>query len=196
MSTQKEIAFNVENYMSEHASVFRAMDVNAIERSINMVESAVKENKKIITCGNGGSALTASHYITDWNKIYNLETEGKFRGISLTDNVGLITAFGNDTDYDQVFSGQLKAIMDEGDLLIVVSGSGNSPNIINAIRTARDLKGNVLGVLGFDGGEALDMCDQVFHTPSWDMQICEDIHLSFGHLVVKKICSSKISSLV
>lgn len=196
MSTKNESNFSIDGYMSGHAATFRAMNVNAIQRSIDMIVNAVRENKKIITCGNGGSASTASHYITDWNKMYNLATGDKFRGISLTDNVGLITAFGNDTHYDEVFSGQVKAIMDEGDLLVVVSGSGNSPNIIKAIQAARDLKCNVLGVLGYDGGKALDMCDEAFHTPSWDMQICEDIHLSFGHLVMKTICSSKIQGLV
>ena len=103
--------------------------------------------------------------------MYNLAT-GRKRGISLTDNVGLITAYGNDLSYDDVFSGQLEALMDEGDLLVVVSGSGNSPNILRAIKTAQALKGDVLGVLGYDGGKALPMCDEVFHTPSWDMQIC------------------------
>jgi len=191
-----EINFSIENYITEHAKAFSAMDSASIKSSIGMVVNTIKLNKKIITCGNGGSASTASHYITDWNKMFNLATGEKFRGISLTDNIGLITAFGNDTHFDEVFSGQLRAIMDEGDLLVVVSGSGNSPNIINAINTARELKGNILGVLGYDGGKALEMCDEAFHTPSWDMQICEDLHLSFGHLVMKSICSSKIYGLI
>lgn len=196
MNIKNGSEFGIENYISAHAAAFKAMDFNAIQRSIDLVVSSIKENKKIIACGNGGSAFTASHYITDWNKMFNLATGAKLRGISLTDNVGLITAFGNDTNYSEVFSGQLEAIMDEGDLLVAVSGSGNSPNIIKAISTARKLKGKVLGVLGYDGGAVIEMCDEVFHTPSWDMQICEDIHLSFGHLVMKTICSSRIRSLI
>lgn len=196
MKTNNGPELSIENYISAHAAAFTAMDVNAIQRSIDLVVRSVKENKKIITCGNGGSASTASHYITDWNKMFNLATGAKLRGVSLTDNVGLITAFGNDTNYSEVFSGQLEAIMEEGDLLVAVSGSGNSPNILKAISTARKLNGNVLGVLGYDGGAAIKLCDEVFHTPSWDMQICEDIHLSFGHLVMKTICSSQIRSLV
>jgi D-sedoheptulose 7-phosphate isomerase len=196
MSVKKKINFSIDNYVNGHAAAFRSMDTVGIQKAIDMVVSAIRSDKKIITCGNGGSASTASHYITDWNKMFNLATGKKFRGISLTDNVGLITAFGNDMDYDQVFAGQISAIMDEGDLLVVVSGSGNSPNILSAIKTAREQKGKVLGVLGYDGGHALAQCDEVFHTPSWDMQICEDIHLSFGHLVMKTICSSDIYSLV
>ena len=191
-----EYDFNIENYISEHSKVFNAIDKDSILKSIEMITNAIYSDKKIITCGNGGSASTASHFITDWNKMYNLSSGKKFRGISLTDNIGLITAFGNDVNYNEVFSGQLKAIMDEGDVLVAVSGSGNSPNIIEAINTAKSLKGKVIGVLGYDGGKALNLCDEVFHCPSWDMQICEDIHLSFGHLVMKTICSSKIYGLI
>lgn len=187
--------FTVEDYILEHSKVFNLMNKNEIYESIRLVQNTIIENKKIITCGNGGSASTASHYITDWNKMYNLATEKKFRGLSLTDNIGLISAFGNDMTYEDVFSGQLEAIMDEGDLLVVVSGSGNSPNIIKALKTAKKLGGKTLGVLGYDGGAALSICDRVFHTPSFDMQICEDIHLSFGHLVMKTICESDIVNL-
>ena len=188
--------FSINNYIDEHAAVFRSMDQSAIQKCLDLITMTVKNDKKILTCGNGGSASTASHYITDWNKMFNLATGKKFKGIALTDNIGAITAFGNDLSYEDVFSGQVNSLMDEGDLLIVVSGSGNSPNVIKAIESARASKGNVLGVLGYDGGKALPLCDEVFHTPSWDMQICEDIHLSFGHLVMKTICSEDIKDII
>lgn len=184
--------FTIENYISQHANVFKSMDLIAIQKCLDLITKTISNDKKIITCGNGGSASTASHYITDWNKMYNLATGGKFRGLSLTDNVGLITAYGNDISYDEVFAGQIDTLMDDGDLLVVVSGSGNSPNIIKAIEAARKAGGNILGVLGYDGGKAMPMCDEVFHTPCWDMQICEDIHLSFAHLVMKTICGDDI----
>jgi len=184
--------FTIENYVSQHANIFKSLDPSAIQRCIDLITDTIGNGKKIITCGNGGSASTASHYITDWNKMYNLATGKKFRGLSLTDNIGLITAYGNDINYDEVFAGQIDTLMDEGDLLVLVSGSGNSPNILKAIKAARKADGKILGVLGYDGGEALPMCDEVFHVPSWDMQICEDIHLSFGHLVMKTICQDDI----
>ena len=186
--------FSVKDYLNEHISLVNSINENSIINALNLISETIENQKKIITCGNGGSATTASHYITDWNKMYYLSTGKKLRGLSLTDNVGLITAFGNDTHYDEVFSGQIEAIMDEGDLLVAVSGSGNSPNILRAISAARTNGGKVLGILGYDGGKALPMCDEVFHTPSWDMQICEDIHLSFGHLVMKTICDGDIKS--
>jgi len=188
--------FSIKNYIDQHGRVFNSMNIEAIQKSLDLITKTISNGKKIITCGNGGSASTASHYITDWNKMYNLATGGKFRGLSLTDNVGLITAYGNDISYDEVFAGQIDTLMDDGDLLVAVSGSGNSPNIIKAIEAARNAGGNILGVLGYDGGKAMAMCDEVFHTPCWDMQICEDIHLSFGHLVMKTICGNDIKSLI
>ena len=188
----EEKVFSAKNYIDEHNKVFKKINFDSYNAASELVVKKIKQNKKIITCGNGGSAYTASHFITDWNKMYFLATGKKLRGISLVDNVGLVTAFGNDIDYDSIFSGQLDSLMDKDDLLIVVSGSGNSRNIISAINKAHQLGAQVLGVLGYDGGKAMPLCDEVFHVPSWDMQICEDIHLSFGHLVMKLICNESI----
>lgn len=190
------IEFTIEHYIAEHHKAFKALDLDMVNAASDLVVDTILRNKKIITCGNGGSASTASHYITDWNKMYNLSSGAKLRGVCLTDNIGLITAYGNDLDYASVFSGQLDAIMDKGDLLVAVSGSGNSPNILSAIDKAHTLGGSVLGVLGYDGGKAKPLCDEVFHVPSWDMQICEDIHLSFGHLIMKRICKTVINPMV
>ena len=190
------IEFTIEHYIAEHHRAFQALDLALVNAASDLVVETILQNKKIITCGNGGSASTASHYITDWNKMYNLSSGAKLRGVCLADNIGLITAYGNDLDYASVFSGQLGAIMDKGDLLVVVSGSGNSPNILSAIDKAHTLGGSVLGVLGYDGGKAKPLCDEVFHVPSWDMQICEDIHLSFGHLIMKRICKTAIRPMV
>jgi D-sedoheptulose 7-phosphate isomerase len=109
--------FSIDNYISEHARVFQSLDSLAMQRCLDLITKTIAEGKKIITCGNGGSASTASHYITDWNKMYNLSSGNKFRGIALTDNIGLVTAFGNDIGYDDVFAGQIHALMDEDDLL-------------------------------------------------------------------------------
>jgi D-sedoheptulose 7-phosphate isomerase len=106
--------------------------------------------------------------------------------------VGLITAYGNDLSYADVFSGQIDALMDEGDLLVAVSGSGNSLNVIKAIEAAHRVGGKVLGVVGYDGGKMMPMCDQSVWVPSFDMQLCEDVHLMFGHMVMKTLCGSAI----
>jgi D-sedoheptulose 7-phosphate isomerase len=185
-------SFTVSNYLIAHQDLGQKLDTKAFQKGIEMVAAAFENGKKVITCGNGGSASTASHYITDWNKMINLATGKKFRGVSLCDNVGLITAYGNDLSYADVFSGQIDALMDEGDLLVAVSGSGNSPNILKAIESARRAGGEVLGVVGYDGGKMMPMCDHSVWVPSFDMQLCEDVHLMFGHMVMKTLCGSAI----
>lgn len=184
--------FTISNYLSAHQKIAKNIDTKVFEQGIEMIKTAFQDGKKIITCGNGGSASTASHYITDWSKMVNLATGKKFRGVSLCDNVGLITAYGNDLAYVDVFSGQIDALMDEGDLLVAVSGSGNSPNVLKAIESAHRAGGKVLGVIGYDGGKMKPMCDHSVLVPSFDMQLCEDVHLMFGHMVMKTLCGSAI----
>jgi len=184
--------FSVSSYLTAHQQLAKKLDAEVFQRGIEMIKATFEAGKKVITCGNGGSASTASHYITDWNKMVNLATGKKFRGVSLCDNVGLITAYGNDLTYADVFAGQINALMDEGDLLVAVSGSGNSPNVLKAIEAAHRARGNVLGVVGYDGGKMMPMCDHSVWVPSFDMQLCEDVHLMFGHMVMKTLCESPI----
>lgn len=185
-------AFSIANYLDAHASLQAAMDREMFQVAVDLVRRTFDDGKKIITCGNGGSASTASHYITDWNKMVNLATGRQFRGVSLCDNVGLITAYGNDISYDEVFAGQLKALMDPGDLLVAVSGSGNSPNVLRAVEYANSIGGVTLAVVGYDGGKLLPLCQEAVWVQSFDMQMCEDVHLMFGHMVMKTLCSSDI----
>ena len=192
----EDYEFSTRNYIHEHQKVLDRLNEDSLQAAINMVGRAFETGKKIVTCGNGGSASTASHYITDWAKMINLATNEKFRGVSLVDNVGLITAYGNDLSYEEVFSGQCKALLDEGDLLITVSGSGNSPNILSALRQANEMGAHTLGILGYDGGEAAKIAHHSFIVPSFDMQVCEDIHLMFGHMVMKTYCQLDIRGVV
>jgi D-sedoheptulose 7-phosphate isomerase len=184
--------FTVSNYLAAHTRLAQELDTVAFQKGIDMVRAAFDGGKKIITCGNGGSASTASHYITDWNKMVHLATGKKFRGVSLCDNIGLITAYANDLSYEDVFSGQLDALMDEGDLLVAISGSGNSKNVLKAIEAAHQAGGKVLGVVGYDGGKQMPLCDHSIWVQSFDMQLCEDIHFMFGHMVMKTLCNSQI----
>lgn len=186
------ISFSVENYFSAHTKLAESLDHNAFQAGIDLIRGKFDAGKKIITCGNGGSASTASHYITDWNKMINLATGKKFRGISLCDNIGAITAFANDLSYDEIFAGQLKSILDEGDLVIAISGSGNSTNVIKAVEYANANGADTLAVVGYDGGKLMPLAKQHILVPSFDMQLCEDVHLMFGHMVMKTLCGNKI----
>jgi D-sedoheptulose 7-phosphate isomerase len=183
----------IDEYITHHAFVLSKINVNEILNAIKLIRSAIENNKKIITLGNGGSALTSSHLITDWNKMFNIETGLKFRGISLADNIGLVTAYGNDTNFENIFVGQLNSLMDPGDLILGISGSGNSLNIINAINYANANNATTLCFLGYDGGKLKNVSQNYVLIPSFDMQICEDLHLMLGHIVMKSICGIKLN---
>jgi D-sedoheptulose 7-phosphate isomerase len=184
--------FSIADYLAAHARLAEQADLAGMQAGIDAIQSAFRAGRKIITCGNGGSAYTASHYITDWNKMTNLATGQKFRGISLCDNIGLVTAFGNDISFDQVFAGQLRTILDEGDLLVAVSGSGNSPNVLRAVEYANSSGAKTLAVVGYDGGELKKIAQTSVWVRSFDMQLCEDVHLMFGHMVMKTLCGTPI----
>jgi D-sedoheptulose 7-phosphate isomerase len=192
MEGLNKVNFSINNYFRTHADLASKLNIEMFQAGVDLIKKKFEDGKKIITCGNGGSACTASHYITDWNKMVNLATGKKFRGISLCDNIGLITAYGNDISYDEVFAGQLKAIMDEGDLLVAISGSGNSPNIVKAVEYANSIGGDTLAVVGFDGGKVKALSQSAVWVESFDMQLCEDVHLMFGHMVMKTLCGLSI----
>ena len=180
------------NYFNALTKIMLNIDLRDIDHAVEVIRATIAEDRKIFACGNGGSAYAASHYITDWNKMYTLAHGARLKGISLCDNIGSITAYGNDLDYTKVFSGQLRSLGNEGDLLIIVSGSGNSPNVIDALYTARELGIRTMAFVGYDGGKCLGLAQSVVHIPSFDMQFCEDIHLMLGHIIMKKLCNYEI----
>ena len=188
MSTRCSIA----EYLAAHGRLAQRCDQRAFQAGIDLIVSAFEAGKQIITCGNGGSAYAASHYITDWNKMVNMATGRKFRGLSLCDNMGLVTAFANDTGYDEIFAGQLRAILNEDDLVIAISGSGNSPNVVKAVEYANGAGAETLAIVGYDGGQLKRVAKHNVWVPSFDMQLCEDVHLMFGHMVMKALCGSQI----
>ena len=185
--------FSISRYLAAHHDLARTLDQAAIEAGIEVVRTAFAAGRQIITCGNGGSAYAASHYITDWNKMVNLATGRKFRGISLCDNLGMITAFANDLAFDEIFAGQLKAILEPKDLVIAISGSGNSPNVVKAVEYANEAGAETLAVVGYDGGKLKPLARNAVWVPSFDMQLCEDVHLMFGHMVMKALCGTPIA---
>ena len=184
--------YSVAHYLAAHARLAGKLDEQAFQTGVDLVRRAFDGETQIITCGNGGSAYTASHYITDWNKMVNLATGRRFRGISLCDNIGIVTAFANDMSYDEVFVGQLKAILAAGDLVIAVSGSGNSKNVVRAVEYANQAGAETLAIVGYDGGTLKKIARHSVWVPSFDMQLCEDVHLMFGHMVMKALCGSRI----
>ena len=179
----------INQYFQWHVDLINDVDVLEISRAIEVIESTFLSEKKIITCGNGGSAMAASHYITDWNKSIG-GLRRKFLGLSLVDNVGLITAIANDINYEEIFSTQLHSILERDDLLILISWSGNSKNLLRAAEYANKNGARTLGIIGYGGGKLKDLCGDSIILPSYDMQICEDFHLMFGHMVMRTLGGS------
>jgi D-sedoheptulose 7-phosphate isomerase len=184
--------FSVTAYYDHLADMMGRLDHASVQSAIDLIKKSWSEKKKIIVCGNGGSALTASHYINDWNKMAYLSTGKPFRGHCLSDNMGLMTAYANDVSYDDVYAEQLKNLMDPGDLVIVVTGSGNSPNVVRALEYANEAGGVTLAICGYDGGKVKKIAQHSLWIPSMDMQICEDLHFVFGHMVMKSLCGDHI----
>lgn len=177
-----------QTYTNALRNILDKIDVSEWDNAINLIKNAYSEDRLVLTCGNGGSASTASHFVVDWNKMTQHYNGKSLRGLCLADNIGLITAYANDYSYDSIFSEQVKFYGKKGDLLIIVSGSGNSKNVLEAIDIANDIEMQTLALVGFSGGEAAKRARHKAHVPSNDMQICEDIHLMFGHMVMKVLC--------
>ena len=186
--------FSIKNYIKKHNEVLNLLDESDLSVAINLIRDKAFLGKKIAVCGNGGSALAASHYITDWNKMVHLETGSRFNGVCLSDNIGLITAYANDLSYDHIYSEQVRNLMMPGDLLITISGSGNSENVVRATNLANELNITTLTISGYGGGKLSEISDYSVCINSFDMQICEDAHVVFGHLVMKSICNLNISN--
>ena len=168
------------------------LDVKEIESATSLIMDKLAKGKRIAVCGNGGSAMTASHYITDWNKMVNLLTEQQFNGVCLSDNIGLVTAYANDLSYASVYSEQVKNILLPDDLLITVSGSGKSQNVVRATEVANEMGVTTLAICGYDGGDLKKISKQSVWIKSYDMQLCEDAHVMFGHIVMKSLCGCDI----
>lgn len=149
----------------------------------NVLQDARETGKQIFVIGNGGSASTASHMVCDFNKNTREAGKNRMRAICLNDNVPSVLAYANDEGYDIIFSEQLSALGRADDVLIAISGSGNSSNILKAIETARQMNIKVIGLTGFKGGKMKDMTDVCLVVPSTSMEIIEDAHLIINHIL-------------
>ena len=175
-------------YLSKLQVALSALDQSKIDQAVELVANAWNSGRQIITLGNGGSSLTALHFINDWNKSVFLSSGKSFRGRSLVDNMGLIMSYANDISFQDVFSEQLKNILEPGDLVIAISGSGNSENVIRAVQYANEHGAVTLGLCGYSGGRLKAMAQHHVWAAVDDMQLCEDVHAIFGHIVMQVLC--------
>jgi D-sedoheptulose 7-phosphate isomerase len=180
-------------YLAKLQTLLSQTDADEMDRALLVIEKAWERGAQIITLGNGGSAMTALHFITDWNKSVYMATGRPFRGRTLVDNMGLATAYANDISYQDVFAEQLKNIAVAGDLVIAISGSGNSENVIRAIDYANEIGCETLGLCGYSGGRLKEKAQHVVWANVNDMQLCEDLHALFGHIVMQSLCAGKLA---
>ena len=175
-----------KGYCQYVQKLISGIDVESVKRIVDCFLEARRNDKTIYFAGNGGSASTASHFAQDMAEV-GRKIEGKgFRTQSITDNTSALTAISNDYSYDRVFSLQMQYNFDPGDVLVVISASGNSPNVIKAVELAKERGGLTVALVGFDGGRLAQICDHVVHIQSKKGEYgpVEDIHLILNHMIV------------
>lgn len=179
-----------EVYLSKLQNVLRALDRAQFDNALKVIADTWNAGRQIITLGNGGSSMTALHFINDWNKSLFMASGRPFRGRSLVDNMGLVMSYGNDVSFQDIFVEQLRNVMQSGDLVIAISGSGNSENVIRGVRYANENEGITLGLCGYRGGRLKELAQHVVWVDVDDMQISEDVHAIFGHIVMQRLCAN------
>jgi D-sedoheptulose 7-phosphate isomerase len=176
-----------KDYIKGLKDVLDRIPLGPVDEIIQAIELAQNNRQQVFVIGNGGSAATASHMMNDLCK-GTLGHKGdapwpRLRVIALTDNVSLMTAWANDTDYNHIFSEPLKNLAQHGDLLIAISASGNSPNIIAAVEAAKQIGVKVIGLAGFGGGKLAKLADISFVVPSDGYGPVEDVHMILDHII-------------
>ncbi len=177
----------IKQYYEKEIDVIRSLDFAEIDRAVEAVIRAYERGAVIYIFGNGGSAAAASHYANDFNKGISGHFGKKFNMVCLCDNIATVMAIANDISYDEVFRFQLINRLKPADLVIGISGSGNSKNVINAVLYAKETGAQVVGISGYKGGKLDELADFHMHVPVEDMQIAEDIHMTFDHMMYRVI---------
>lgn len=177
---------HVNTYQSKINALFANLDIAELDRVIKRIILAFKEGNSIYIAGNGGSAATASHIHEDFVFYSRHFTEKRLKVVSLTNNIPFITAVANDVGYEDIFVEQMRSNFNKGDILIVISASGNSKNVIRAVEYANKIGGTSIAFVGFNGGQLKNISDICLFTsnPKGDYGPIEDMHLILGHLII------------
>ena len=187
MSTQSVAALSAlaftQQYKSQLIGALNSIDLAAVARAIEILAAARDKNRHIFTCGNGGSASTASHFVCDMVKGASFNKPTRFRIMALTDSLPTITAYSNDVSYECVFAEQLKNFAEKDDVLIAISGSGNSPNVIRAAEYANSVGCHTIALTGRDGGKLGPLAGLEIRVTEPHMGRIEDVHLIITHML-------------
>ncbi len=177
----------ITTYLDELRDTMQQTLTPELDRAVSILQDARARGATIYFCGNGGAASTASHFACDLGKNTAHATKGRFRTIALVDNIPAVTAWGNDNGYDQIFVEQARNLLLRGDVLVAISGSGNSPNVLHAVDYARETGCPVIGLIGFQGGALKDRCDVALVIPGRTIEQAEDGQLILNHAICTAI---------
>ncbi len=186
----------IDAYLNRLCDTIDRLDREQIDDVVTLFRDAADAGQTVFTMGNGGSGSTASHIVCDLNKgaSYDAGRDKRFKLVCLNDNVATTLAYGNDVGYESIFVEPLKNFMSAGDLVIGISGSGNSPNVLRAVEWANDHGGVTVGLTGYGGGKLGQIAQHHLNVPIDDMQIAEDLHLVFGHILLRVFCDEASAS--
>ncbi len=188
MSDEHHLRVIARNYLGQVRAALDSVSLQAVEAIVHRLYTAYREGKKILIIGNGGSAATASHMACDLAKNVfgqfpgNSPPAGRFKVLALTENVPLITAWANDAGYEWVFREQVRTLIDPGDVLVAISGSGASRNVMEAVKVAKSMGVETIGILGFAGGELRELVDKAVIVTSDEYGPIEDVHMVLNHI--------------
>jgi len=185
---------DVSSYFDCLSLTVKKLPFDIIEQVADILVDSYDAGRTVYLFGNGGSAALASHFACDLGKGTRNGSQKRFRALSLTDSIPLMTAWANDSGYEDVFAEQLQNLVQEDDVALAISGSGNSPNVLRALTVARQAGATTIGLTGYQGGKMKPLCDVCIVVPSDNMQIIEDLHLCVAHAlfttIKSRICRS------
>jgi D-sedoheptulose 7-phosphate isomerase len=186
MERKESVTDFLKSYKNRLIELFDSIDIDMLESIIDAMVKAFKNGNTMYVVGNGGSAATASHIQADFQFFVRYFTNFRPKVVALTDNVPLMTAISNDNSYEDVFFEQMKGIFNKGDLLLAISASGNSPNVVKAVEYANELGGKTIAFCGFTGGKLKEISDLPLYTPNKDKDYgpIEDLHMILDHVLV------------
>lgn len=173
----------INQYFTALKAVIDAFPTHDLIRFLEVLEIARENEKTVFVCGNGGSWATASHMVCDFAKNTRMPEKKRMIVLGLGDNIPSLTAYANDEGYDRVFAEPAISLMKKDDVLIAISGSGNSPNVLQAVEVANNVGSTTLGLTGFQGGKLKDLVDQCLVIPSDSMEMIEDFHMIVDHIL-------------
>jgi D-sedoheptulose 7-phosphate isomerase len=173
----------IKRYLDDLRVEISQLPLDQIEAIVNVLQKAREDGKRVFIMGNGGSAATASHFASDLNKGANTPGQRRFKAMAFTDNVPVMTAWANDSSYTEIFSEQVENHVEPGDIVIGISGSGKSPNVVNALKLAKQKGAYTIALTGMGGGLVKDIAALCLVVPSDCMERIEDIHLAVEHAI-------------